>query len=58
MADLQTNPSSAQSFPRRWVDAVINTRMFHQEPDHEIMVQLNQVYIYKLWDVFYLMKCS
>lgn len=25
--------------------------MFHQEPDNKIMVQLNQVYIYKLWDV-------
>lgn len=26
-------------------------RMFHQQPDIEIMVQSKQVYIYKLWDV-------
>lgn len=28
--------------------------MFHQEPDNEIMVQLNQVYIYNvciLWNI-------
>lgn len=37
-------------FPCCWVYTVINKRMFHQEPD-EIMVQLNQVYIYKLWDM-------
>lgn len=50
----QTNPllcTATATFPCRWVYTVINTRMFHQEPDNEIMVQLNKVYIYKLWDV-------
>lgn len=44
----QTNFSSAQY---SWVCAIFNTRMFHHEPHHEIMVQLYRVYIYKLWDV-------
>lgn len=38
-------------FPCCWVYSVIKTRMFHKEPDNEITVQLNQVYIYKLWDL-------
>lgn len=46
---LQTNPSSAQySYVSLSLSLYSNyTRMFHQEPDNEIMVQLNQVYIYK-----------
>lgn len=50
----QTNPPLLRSkvaFPRCRVYTVISKRMFHREPDDEIMVQLNQVYIYKLWDV-------
>lgn len=47
----QTNPPLLRSkvaFPRCRVYTVISKRMFHREPDDEIMVQLNQVYIYKL----------
>lgn len=37
---LSCRPLLHSTAPCRWVYTVINTRMFHQEPDNEIMVQL------------------
>lgn len=47
----QTAPlHSAHALPRGR-DTALNTSMFHREPDDEILVQLNHVYISRLWGV-------